>query len=79
MSYGPGNPSTRYNGHLLMLIFFMSSFQVEKVELPFDKMKDMRRNFVFIEFDKEETVTKILSQDNHKIGDEEVSTITFLV
>ena len=57
----------------------MSSFQVEKVELPFDKMKDMRRNFVFIEFDKEETVTKILSQDNHKIGDEEVSTITFLV
>ena len=45
---------------------------MEKIELPFDKMKDQRRNFVFIEFDSEDPVTKILSQGNHKIGDEEV-------
>lgn len=53
--------------------YFEQFGTVEKVELPYDKMKDMRRNFVFVEFNSEEPVTKILSQEKHKIGDEEVS------
>ena len=36
-------------------------------------MKDQRRNFVFIEFDSPDTVAKVLSQENHTIGEMEVS------
>ena len=46
---------------------------MEKVELPYDKMKEQRRNFVFIEFDSPDTVTKVMAQESHTIGEMEVS------
>ena len=46
--------------------------QVEKVELPFDKQKDQRRAFVFVEFDSEEAVKKVLDETSHKLGTQEV-------
>lgn len=52
--------------------------QVEKIEAPYDKEKDQRRNFVFVEFDSEETVNKVLNHTTenpeyvHKIGSDEV-------
>ena len=36
-------------------------------------MKDQRRNFVFIEFDSPDTVAKVMTQENHTIGEMEVS------
>jgi len=39
----------------------MFLFQVEKVEAPFDKEKEQRKNFVFVEFESEETVEKVLN------------------
>lgn len=52
--------------------------QVEKIEAPFDKEKETRRNFVFVEFDSEDTVNKVLNHTTenpeyqHKIGSDEV-------
>lgn len=46
--------------------------QVEKVELPFDKQKDQRRGFVFVEFDSEKAVEKVLNETAHKMGSQEV-------
>ena len=39
----------------------MFLFRVEKVEAPFDKEKEQRKNFVFVEFESEETVEKVLN------------------
>jgi len=58
--------------------YFASWGKVEKVEAPYDKEKDQRRNFVFVEFDSEESVNKVLNHttDNpdyvHKIGSDEI-------
>ena len=53
-------------------------FQVEKVEAPFDKEKEQRRNFVFVEFKNEESVDKVLNHTSenpdfkHSLGNDEV-------
>ncbi|KAL4239846.1 hypothetical protein ACF0H5_000647 [Mactra antiquata] len=58
--------------------YFNSWGKVEKIEAPYDKEKDQRRNFVFVEFDSEEAANKILAHvaENpdyvHKIGNDEV-------
>merc|ERR1712098_550516 len=45
---------------------------VEKIELPFDKTKEQRRAFCFVEFKKSASMKKCLDQTNHKIGTQEV-------
>lgn len=51
--------------------YFSKFGKVEKVELPYDKVKDQRRGFVFIEFDSEESVKKVLEETVHKMGNQE--------
>lgn len=52
---------------------------MEKVEAPFDKEKEQRKNFVFVEFDTEDAVEKVLNHTTenpdykHMLGGEEVS------
>lgn len=58
--------------------YFEQWGKVEKIEAPFDKEKDQRKNFVFVEFDAEETVNKVLAvtTDNpdfkHSLGGDEI-------
>ncbi|XP_060582991.1 heterogeneous nuclear ribonucleoprotein D-like-B isoform X3 [Ruditapes philippinarum] len=58
--------------------YFSQWGKVEKIEAPFDKEKETRRNFVFVEFDTEETVNKVLNHTTenpdfqHKIGSDEI-------
>ncbi|XP_052070805.1 heterogeneous nuclear ribonucleoprotein D-like-A isoform X4 [Mytilus californianus] len=51
--------------------YFSKFGKVEKVELPFDKQKDQRRGFVFVEFDSEKAVEKVLNETTHKMGSQE--------
>lgn len=48
-------------------------FQIDKVELPFDKVKDQRRAFCFVEFKTEESVKKVLEETAHKLNNVDVS------
>ncbi|KAK3089690.1 hypothetical protein FSP39_005652 [Pinctada imbricata] len=52
--------------------YFSKFGEIKKVELPFDKMKDQRRAFCFVEFDTEESVKKVLDETTHKLGSNEV-------
>jgi len=53
--------------------YFEENFgPVEKIELPFDKTKDQRRAFVFVEFKKLAHFKKCLEQEKQKIGTQEV-------
>lgn len=58
--------------------YFEQWGKVDKIEAPFDKEKDCRKNFVFVEFESEETVEKVLAvaTDNpdykHKLVDDEI-------
>merc|ERR1711874_571698 len=52
--------------------YFESFGTVEKLELPFDKTKEQRRAFCFVEFKKLAAMKKCLEQTNHKIGTQEV-------
>jgi len=53
--------------------YFEEAFgAVEKIELPFDKTKDQRRAFCFVEFKKPASMKKCLDCTNHKIGTQEV-------
>merc|ERR1712102_271779 len=53
--------------------YFEEAFgAVEKIELPFDKTKDQRRAFCFVEFKKPASMKKCLDCANHKIGTQEV-------
>jgi len=53
--------------------YFEENFgPVEKIELPFDKVKEQRRAFCFVEFKKLASMKKCLDQSNHKIGSQEV-------
>jgi len=52
--------------------YFEENFgPVEKIELPFDKTKEQRRAFCFVEFKKLAAMKKCLDQSNHKIGSQE--------
>lgn len=54
------------------------------METPFDKEKDQRKNFVFVEFESEESVDKVLNHTTenpefkHSLGGEEVSWSCFI-
>lgn len=52
--------------------YFETFGAVEKIELPFDKMKDQRRSFCFVEFKKLSAMIKCLEHKLHKIGAVEV-------
>lgn len=53
--------------------YFEDTFgAVEKIELPYDKQKEQRRAFAFVEFKKVSSMKKCLDQTNHKIGSQEV-------
>ncbi|XP_059141704.1 heterogeneous nuclear ribonucleoprotein D-like isoform X2 [Physella acuta] len=52
--------------------YFETFGPVEKLELPFDKTKEQRRAFCFVEFKKLAAMKKCLEQTNHKIGTQEV-------
>ncbi|XP_005100809.1 heterogeneous nuclear ribonucleoprotein D-like isoform X2 [Aplysia californica] len=52
--------------------YFEAFGPVEKLELPFDKTKEQRRAFCFVEFKKLSAMKKCLEQTNHKIGSQEV-------
>ncbi|XP_060063384.1 heterogeneous nuclear ribonucleoprotein D-like isoform X2 [Ylistrum balloti] len=52
--------------------YFEKYGKIEKLDLPFDKVKDQRRAFCFIEFEKEETVKKIIDSCPHKLNDQEI-------
>ncbi|ESP05085.1 hypothetical protein LOTGIDRAFT_56504, partial [Lottia gigantea] len=51
--------------------YFKQFGKVEKVDLPFDKIKDQRRAFVFVEFDSEEAVKKVLAKEKHVLNGQE--------
>lgn len=46
-------------------------FKVESVELPFDKVKNQRRQFCFVTFEDEMTVDQVCKQPKQKIGNKE--------
>ena len=46
--------------------------------MPFDKVKDQRRGFVFIEYDSEDAVKKGLDESVHKMETHEVCWIHWL-
>lgn len=52
--------------------YFETFGPVDKVELPYDKQKEQRRAFVFVEFAKLSAMKKCLEQADHKIGTQEV-------
>lgn len=52
--------------------------QITKLELPFDKMRNQRRNYCFIEFESEEAVDKICENAGHQIGSREVSLLSYI-
>lgn len=52
--------------------YFETFGTVEKLELPFDKTKEQRRAFCFVEFKKASAMKKCLEQATHKIGTAEV-------
>ena len=47
--------------------------QVAKIDFPYDKIKDQRRAFCFVEFESDKAVKKVLDQATHKLGGQEVS------
>lgn len=53
-------------------LLFWNYFQVKKIDLPYDKTKEQRRAFCFVEFKEEDAVKKITDQAVHKIKDQEV-------
>lgn len=52
----------------------MFLFQIEKLDLPFDKMKDERKRFCFVEFDSETAVNNLCDDESvkHVIAGKEV-------
>ncbi|XP_050410490.1 heterogeneous nuclear ribonucleoprotein D-like [Patella vulgata] len=52
--------------------YFSTFGKVEKIDLPFDKIKDQRRAFCFVEFESEEGVKKVLDQQKHVLSGQEV-------
>jgi len=52
--------------------YFGTFGTVSKIDFPFDKQKEQRRAFCFVEFESDAAVKKILEQETHKIGGQEV-------
>ncbi|GFO41824.1 heterogeneous nuclear ribonucleoprotein d-like [Plakobranchus ocellatus] len=52
--------------------YFEAFGEVEKLDLPFDKTKEQRRAFCFVEFKKPSSMKACLEKTNHKIGTQEV-------
>jgi len=52
--------------------YFTTFGTISKIDFPFDKTKDQRRAFCFVEFDSDSAVKKILEQATHKLGGQEV-------
>jgi len=52
--------------------YFEQFGPVEKIELPFDKTKEQRRAFCFVEFKKVAAMNKCLEHKGHKVGSQEV-------
>uniref|UniRef100_A0A8W8HTC6 RRM domain-containing protein n=2 Tax=Magallana gigas TaxID=29159 RepID=A0A8W8HTC6_MAGGI len=52
--------------------YFETFGEVKKIDLPYDKTKEQRRAFCFVEFKEEDAVKKITDQAVHKIKDQEV-------
>ncbi|BFZ18152.1 hypothetical protein BsWGS_21191 [Bradybaena similaris] len=52
--------------------YFEAFGPVEKIELPYDKTKEQRRAFCFVEFRKVAGMKKCLEQNTHKLGTQEV-------
>jgi len=51
--------------------YFENYGKVEAVELPFDKVKNQRRQFCFVTFEDEMTVDQVCKQAKQKIGNKE--------
>ncbi|GAB1599999.1 heterogeneous nuclear ribonucleoprotein D-like-A isoform X3 [Argonauta hians] len=51
--------------------YFGKFGKIVKLELPYDKMRNQRRNYCFIEFEAEEAVDKICENAGHQIGSRE--------
>lgn len=51
--------------------YFEHYGKVEAVELPFDKVKNQRRQFCFVTFEDEMTVDQVCKQPKQKIGNKE--------
>ncbi len=47
-------------------------FQIEEIDLPYDKIKNQRRAFCFITFESEEVVDKVCEQLKQEIAHKEV-------
>ncbi|XP_067671074.1 heterogeneous nuclear ribonucleoprotein D-like isoform X1 [Haliotis asinina] len=52
--------------------YFSKFGEVAKLDLPYDKIKEQRRAFCFVEFETEEGLKNCLETNKHKIGDQEV-------
>jgi len=52
--------------------YFGTFGTIAKIDFPFDKTKEQRRAFCFIEFEGDNAVKKILEQTTHKLGGQEV-------
>jgi len=52
--------------------YFSTFGPIAKIDLPFDKVKEQRRAFCFVEFENDAAVKKILEQATHKLGGQEV-------
>jgi len=63
-----GKFSIDFSINTLFFIFF----QIDEVELPFDKLKNQRRAFCFITFESLECVEKAVVLPKQKLGDKEV-------
>ena len=53
-------------------MMFMFVFQIEEIDLPYDKMKNMRRQFCFITFESEEICDKVCLDAKQTIAGNEV-------
>jgi len=52
--------------------YFSQYGNITGFEMPFDKVKNQRKNFCFITFEREETMKELLKTPKQKIGDIEV-------
>ena len=52
--------------------FFAQFGSITECEMPMDKMKNQRKNFCFITFEREETMKEVLKEPKRRIGEVEV-------